>query len=203
MRFLICYSILVYMSSCGIAFISPQMAPSPAYCNGKIDCISSGEARVFLSSTVMTGDVNGALGMTAFNSFCGGLASAAGLTLTYRGFVSDGTTSIKNRLTATGKIYLFASATSAFTLANTPTVLFASGPSHIINITESYGVVSSAFVWTGSFINGNNSGTDCAGWITTVSNGTAGSLSSPTSWLNSGPQACSDSLQVYCFAQRP
>ena len=144
---------------------------------------------------------SGALGsLAAADMFCRAAANAAGLTGTYRAWLSDGTTNAIDRITGDGPWY-----TTGGDLAWGNKVELPGAPVSPL-LSENGGDVSGASVsgpWTGTDANGFATGQDCDGWTnaTTEVSATLGTAKQGDTHWGGGGEAlrCDAKAPLICF----
>jgi hypothetical protein len=172
---------------------------------------------VFVSSTLYNGNLGG---LSGADSKCQDLAKAAGLTGTYKAWLSDTTTSASYRLTHAGVPYVLVDGTVV--AQNWQQLISGGDLLHAIDKTESGGAPpigtfqcggSSPMVWTYTDPSGAplGGGLDCSDWtsntVATGFSGEADSAMSPwwTQTCQSGPSGsastCADTAALYCMQQ--
>jgi len=167
-------------------------------CGGAGACVVA--KRMFVSSTVSTGNLGGLAGADAR---CAALASAAGLPGTFKAWLSDSTHSAASRLTHfTGPYYrvhedtLMIVATSWADLINTTEVAVA---------TDEHGTGQPSSTWTGTNWNGEAAGPFCQDWTSATSAdlGTRGiATGASIEWTAYGPIPCdTNNVRLYCVEQ--
>jgi hypothetical protein len=173
---------------------------------------------VFVSSKLYDGNLGG---LSGADSKCQALATAAGLTGTYKAWLSDSTTSAAYRLTHASAPYVLVDGTTV--VAQNWNQLTSNGNLlHAIDKTESGGPPpvgtfqcggSEPTVWTYTDPSGApvGGGLDCSDWassaVATAFTGVASGTDWPfwTQFCQSGPGAsastCADSAALYCMQQ--
>src|SRR5262249_25298259 len=167
--------------------------------------------RVFVTSTTYDGNLGGLAGADAK---CAARAAAAGLSGTYKAWLSSSTTSAASRLTHATVPY---KRTDGVTVANNWTDLTDGALAVQISHDEfGHEVDAAGFVWTGTANDGSNlGGPPCCDWTCNLSEGVIGitsPVSGPTSiwtWFCFGYdgcpwpafQSCDQPLVLYCFQQ--
>jgi len=177
-----------------------------AYCAlHPLDASSACSKIVFLTSTnYPTGNVNGLVGADAI---CQTLASNAGLSGTFKAWLSTTTTSAASRLTHSTHPYRLVDGTL---VANDWTDLTDGSISVSIHETESGASVAGEFAWTNTNADGSADAYDCAGWTSSSASdlGEVGSTADTTAmWTKRAPYYCDGSLfggvlrGLYCIQQ--
>jgi hypothetical protein len=155
--------------------------------------------RVFVTSTLHQGNLGGLAGADAI---CQELAGAAGLSGTFKAWLSDATTSAADRLTHATVPYV---RVDDIKVADDWTDLVDGVLDEPISIDENGAPVSRNAVWTGTDDDGSNPALEtCEGWTSAAGdlNGEAGSPHAVDRSWTTGPRiSCSASLPLYCFEQ--
>jgi len=179
---------------CTVA-IAAGVCDDIAFCSGQ--CPKT----VFATSTTFDGNLGG---LTGADASCQSLADAAGLSGTYKAWLSDSTTNVRDRFTqATGPYVRVDGARIAddwADLTNNPTV---SPLQANINVDETGSTVS-AQVWTGSTFNGGSFGLDCLDWSSNNSADRARSGNvnrTDLGWTSIASPTCNTANRLYCFQQ--
>lgn len=155
--------------------------------------------RVFRTSTTYPGNTlsarGGGPGARGGDYVCAQVAAGAGLSGTFRAWLSDSTQSAAQRITAPGPYYDVSRTKLLF--AGNP----ASGPP-LAAIPDQTGAVGSQTpVWTGAGTTGNAL-QHCSGWDTGGRfMGTVGRADLPGFWTSSGTNLCINARHLYCFEQ--
>jgi hypothetical protein len=205
--------------------------PSGANAGGKCTCqpgwVGTGTScthvkRIFVTKHVYTGNLlaaapGAASGLAAADAICNSTAQAAGLSGTYRTWLSSSTVNAIDRLTDVGPWYLL-NAYTAPRYANKAAIVL-SQPGQIVGIatTEDGSFISinesGVIVWTGTAGNGTNTNpaapiTFCGDWTIGLGNatGTYGfanrGVEDPSWTQYTGINAKCDTLaHLYCFEQ--
>ncbi|MGD8376074.1 MAG: hypothetical protein PVF68_08030 [Acidobacteriota bacterium] len=157
---------------------------------------------VFVTSTRSAGDLGGLAGADAT---CQSLADAAGLTGTYKAWLSDSTASAASRL-----------AHATIPYARTDGVIIADDWADLvddpatdpllatISLDENGDTVGTAATWTGSTYSGGYFAEACSDWSdgTDASSGRWGrAVLTNLGWASYGTAACDTSRRLYCFEQ--
>ncbi len=153
--------------------------------------------RVFLTSTTTNGAFGGTTGADAI---CANLAANAGLSGTYKAWVSVTGDGVSTRFTHSSTAYRLVDGTL---VANDWTDLSDGTLAHAINRDESGNAVTSD-VWTATNTTGAPLANDCSDFTSSSSGvmGTCGNASQSNSlWTNSSAPPCSFALRLYCFEQ--
>lgn len=156
---------------------------------------------VFATSTYYSGDLGGAAGA---DSKCQARAAAAGLSGTYKAWVSTTTEIAKNRISDG-----FYVRTDGFTLAKNKADLIDGDIYYPININEFGGTVTAQAVWTNTYADGTlmSAVETCGNWTSTSNAGKIGNPQYTASgWSYSGWEYCNCSspytdVVLYCFEQ--
>jgi hypothetical protein len=162
--------------------------------------------RIFVTSTVHTGNLGGLAGADAI---CQTRANAGGLTGTYRAWLSSGASAATNRIHHYGGVYFRIGVNGPMRVASNWADL-ANGLDNVAIATDEFGVSagSSAYAWTGTNADGtvDTSTTRCSDWTSADGNqtGLRGWTSAGVSdWTSNGSAACSASLRLYCVETTP
>ena len=187
---------------------------APELCNGGVDddCNSatpdscSINKRVFATSTLQTGNMGGLAGADAK---CQARAAAAGLSGTYKAWLSDGTGSPSTRFTRSTTPYELVNGVK---IANNWTDLVDGTLLAAINVTESGGVppagdvaCTTGHAWTNTNTDGTQANAiySCTNWTSTAGGSTWGLFNQAsgqwTSYCSGG--LCSWNMTMYCFEQ--
>jgi hypothetical protein len=151
--------------------------------------------RVFVSSTIKTGNLGGVAGADAL---CNQLATAATLGGTYRAWLSVSGADAIDHITSSGPWHLV---TGELVAADKAT-LTSGALKHLIDKTEK-GVtpaVAEDRTWTGTGPNGRYVGPDCTLW-TGAGSGLSGEArnATPNKWTDLVAEGCGQVNRVYCF----
>ncbi len=148
--------------------------------------------RVFVTSTLHTGDYNG---LANADLVCNGLATDAALGGTWVAWLSTSAKNAEDRLTAAGPWYLLDG-----TLVGTKAQLSGTTIAHAIDIDESKTKVPNDEVWTGTRLGKYYLG-DCNLWnAASPYGGTIGTTNTnAASWTASTEVICSQAHRLYCF----
>ena len=167
-----------------------------AVCTGARLCATG--SYIFVSST----DVAGAMGgLAGADAFCDQLASDAGLVGTYQAFLSDSSTSVRDRLSFLWPLYGMDGAL----LAVDETDLYDGWLASALHLDE-YGYASPrVHAWTGSVQDGSASPYTCNDWTSNLEGAFAAfgaiDVTDPSwlyKWLYDGEKPCNNPLPVYC-----
>jgi hypothetical protein len=159
---------------------------------------TTGDKTIFATKAMYSGNLGGLLGADAK---CQVAANAAGLTGTYKAWLSDSKTTAATRLSRTTGSYKLKSGklvAAGFTALTSGTLAGS------INEDETGTVFpSAAEVWTGTNANGSGTG-GCTDW--TATSGTTPSVgltsSTTSSWTNTYLQFCDrTNVRLYCLEQ--
>lgn len=161
---------------------------------------------VFVTSLAYDGNLGGIAGA---DSRCNTRASAAGLSGTFKAWISGHTavSSPSNSFTPSGTPYVMVNGT---VIANNWSDLVDGTLQNAITIDEIGGTVASGNVWTGTKADGANEGTanthdHCSTWGSgsSLSDGYIGVIGSATATWTDGPgtAACNTTARLYCFQQ--
>jgi hypothetical protein len=188
---------------------------------GKSDCLTTGDAgtvesrvdtlvadgrtalvppkRVFVSSTSSTGNLGGLAGADAT---CASLAASAGLTGTYKAWLSDSRKSAADRLTQSISPYVLVNATE---IAADWGDLTNGDIENLIDLDETGAVVPNNEVWTGTFSDGFGFG-GCNDWTSADPNAPFPNVGTTSQtdfgWTDVFLQFCDrTNVRLYCFEQ--
>lgn len=169
---------------------------------------ATGLKRVFVSSKTYTGDLKtagaGVTGADGANKLCNSLAMAAGLSGTWKAWVSVGGTKAASRLTDVGGWHLMEPGGAAGGVVFANLAATTGSATIAINHNESGADVGAGYpVWTGTLANGNV-GETCADWSSAmgVNTGTRGAGNGTVTWTeNNTPAPCDEKKAIYCFEQ--
>jgi hypothetical protein len=153
---------------------------------------------VFITSTTYTGNLGG---LSAADQICQNLASQAGLSGSYKAWLSDSATSVSSRIAHASVPY---QRIDGVIVANDWGDLTDGSLLAPISITESGAAVSGTGVWTNTKIGGLTASTTntCADWGSTSGQSIKGYAGSTTgSWTISALLGCSYYLHLYCFQE--
>lgn len=159
--------------------------------------------RVFKTSTTYTGNLGG---LSGADNKCQSRASAAGLSGTWKAWLSDGTASADSRLNHFNGPYTLLDGT---VVADNWTDLTDNTLDRNINMTE-FKVIDSNLsnVWTGTNPQGGSTGKNCVNWTVSFGWPYFGGVGSGNSTLSYWTQGASDQaycssnyLSLYCFEQ--
>ena len=155
------------------------------------------DLRVFVSSTIKTGNLGGVAGADAL---CNQLATAAALGGTYRAWLSVSGADAIDHITSSGPWHLV---TGELVAADKAT-LTSGVLTHLIDKTEK-GVTPPALedrTWTATGANGRYLGPDCTQW-TGAGSGLSGEArnANPNKWTDLLAEGCGQVNRVYCFEQ--
>ena len=156
-----------------------------------------GPLRAFVTSKQANGNMGGVAGA---DKHCNDVAQAAGLSGTYRAWISTANAPAIDRMTAAGPWVLVNGTTIAATKAD-----LASGKV-LANLDKdekgATAPMSDNRVWTGTGPDGKHKVPDCSGWTATAGDGRTGeSEFADARWTDVAVDACNLLKRVYCFAQ--
>jgi hypothetical protein len=167
--------------------------------------------KVFVTSGTYTGNLGG---LTGADQKCQGLANAAGLTGTYKAWLSDSNGGTPDtRFTKSLVPYEQTNSNATNQIASSYSDLTDGNLRQKIEFTEEGKLaevdVSGNLVWTGTLSNGKPSGFTCSDWSTKGNNGanqfaSHGALSKTDyTWSGIGAiwTTCNIALRLYCFQQ--
>jgi len=153
---------------------------------------------VFVSSAATKGNIGGLAGADAM---CQGLAAGAGLSGTFKAFLSDSVMTATARLARPAGSYKLVTGTVVAATAND---LFSGTLVALVDRDEAGVVVAGTELWTGSNATGGSTGSNCGDWTqaTAASLGTEGVNGfTDGRWLNSYDQFCDRDARLYCVQQ--
>lgn len=165
--------------------------------------------RIFVSSVEYSGNLGGLAGADAK---CQSLASAAGLTRTYKAILSSSSVNAVDRInkSLTGKVIMIQNGGSEIQVASSIAALFDAASlnlQHFINLDEA-GLTQTGSAFTGSANDGTkisaDSGSFCGDWTNTSDDSYVGSLEdSDGTWLNQSDASCSvgNEKRLFCLSQ--
>ena len=151
---------------------------------------------VFVTSQTYIGGVGG---LTGADALCQGLANTAGLPGTFLAWLSDSTHSPSTRFGKAGSFVLIDGTTVADSWNDLTDGILQSS----INQTELGDTLGSERVWTGTGIDGQQTGSTCLSWISGGTNlGRSGFTdASDTTWTDERGYLCDTGQRLYCFEQ--
>lgn len=164
-----------------------------------IAVITDGEPkRVFVSSSTHVGGQLG--GVAGGDAICAGLAANAGLTGTYKAWLSTASAHARDRLTHSSAPYVLVDGTQ---VDDDWTDLVGGFLDHAIDLDEQGNPRPNEKVWTGSWDDGTWSGDDCGGWTSTGAQSRDGNSSNVfAGWTAANAfSGCSGTGRLYCFEQ--
>jgi hypothetical protein len=157
----------------------------------------SGPRHVFVTSAAFAGNLGGLSGADAK---CTAAAAAAGLGGSFVAWLSDATTSAKDRVTGPGP-WLRVGTTSVVFADRAS--LITTGPLMPVIVTEAGVAATGGFAWTGTKTDGTKAtGDNCNNWSAGGTGAMTGSITSTSQWTESGLfNNCSPSTmnRLYCF----
>lgn len=169
------------------------------------DGVGTSEHRAFVTSGTYTGGLGGVSGA---DSTCNSVASAAGLSRTYKAILGDSSTSADDRLAFSGSIYIVDSNDEKTLVAGSGSDLWNTSSSDLtnqINIDENGDTVTSDdYVWTGTTSEGGEQTSNCSDWSSSSSgvNGFYGNLDLiGEGWVEYDFGSCDQSFHLYCVSQ--
>lgn len=179
-----------------------------AYCNnaGRLYCFQASSPiptptppafKVFITSTSYNGNLGG---LSGANSKCQSRAQAAGLTGTYKAWVSTANSEPKNWIPNAKYILI-----NGTTIANNKTDLLDGTIQNKINKNEMGNTVSWKNTYTGTYATGDGTSYTCNNWTSSSSSsyGDIGSTENITTWWSQKPSARSQcnvvTRRLYCF----
>ncbi len=161
-------------------------------------CVGAAEKIVFITSAPVFPNFNGTTGGDAA---CQTFAAGAGLTGTFRAWLSDGSSSPAATFVQSAVPYRLVDGT---TVANDWNDLIDGTLSAGISVDENGGSIPGSEVWTGTNAFGDGNADDCSGWTTMSgqSTGFVGLSGTTGSWSTVYSQFCDrDNVRLYCFEQ--
>jgi hypothetical protein len=171
--------------------------------NGEIVCsdppVVPKTKTVFRTSTVFSMNLGG---VAAADNICAAHATSAGLSGTFKAWLSDSTSSPLSSFTQSTDPYVLVDGTVvANDWADLTDGTIATG----IALDEN-GVSLKTNVATGTKNNGNPTGVDCQDWTTTAkrelfTNGTSTYTGAPNPWSDARQSSCLQKAALYCFEQ--
>ena len=187
-------------SACGIGAATCAACTSAQACASG-SCVANSGKRIFVTATSYTGNLGGLAGA---DSKCNSSAQGAGVTGTWKAWLSDdGTANAIDRIADVGPWFLVGTTTKAFNnKANLTSV-----PLHAIDRNEQGALVDSTNnipVWTGTASGGTRTTNTCFGWTTATiatSQGSTGYVQVAASWTAASISNCSASNRIYCIEQ--
>jgi len=189
--------------SYGFASNGAPRTQSLSACAVQAVCECSPHNTVFVTSAVYDGNLGGLAGGDAN---CQSLADAAGLVGTYKAWLSDSTTAVRDRFTQSTLPYVRTDgqviADDWADLIDDPNIDPLLNP---IDRDENGNAVPASEVWTGTNPDGSpRGGTKCSDWLSN-----AGGESTrvgrtdrvDSDWTSDSPRPCSFTRLLYCFEQ--
>lgn len=170
--------------------LTPTGTPTPMPTPGK---------RVFVTSTTTNGGV-GDGGTLGADTICAGRATAAGLTGTFKAWLSVTGDGPSTRFTQSALPYGLVDGTI---IANNWSDLIDGTLAHAIDVDES-GHVTVSDVWTGTTTAGDPTAANCNNFLNSGAavTGICGSTGQTNGfWTNSSTPTCDTLLRLYCFEQ--
>jgi hypothetical protein len=171
------------------------------------DGVGENEHRIFVTSTSENAGFGGA---TGGNTWCQGLASAAGLERTYKAMLSTTDNDMIDLIASNGGIvYIFSDDSTRIKVADSLEDMFLGDILANVNYTDEYSTYTGQ-VWTGSNADGtfDSAGNNCANWAASdaSANGAqmgeaGGSLSETIESTTNTSVGCNNSHPVYCVSQ--
>ncbi|MFC1753066.1 hypothetical protein ACFL96_06685 [Thermoproteota archaeon] len=163
-----------------------------------------GDNTIFVTSATVKGDFGGLAGADAI---CQEEASAAGLSGTFKAWLSDSTTSASERLSESSNAYFLPDGTE---VAANWDVLTGGTLTSAINVNASGDTVTGAYVWTNTDETGAKKSdsllSSCTDWTAATSGvmGRVGDFSATDKkWTDSYLASCSDMNRFYCISEGP
>jgi hypothetical protein len=158
---------------------------------------------VFLTSTTVTGSMGG---MSGADATCQTRATTAGLTGTYKAWLTDSTTTVSARLAhSTDPYYKL----DGVKVADNWTDLMDGSIDSTINVNDLGATVPTTsfnFVYTGADSSGNPTAYDCSDWTDTVHDGSLRPAGGDwayvdNQWAYRWNSFCDTNGRLYCFQQ--
>ena len=219
-------------STCPDDEVEPSSASVPACdpytCSGSTACGTTGVAdtdcsfghfcvcgatntcvpgrHVFVTGAVHTGNLGG---LTGADAICQTRATEAGLSGTFRAWLSSGSLSAAQRIEHyAGPYYRFALPGTLRVAGNWADLANGLDTAAIATDENGASAGSGTYAWTGTFVTGNtdNSSTRCLDWTSAdgAQTGTRGWTSAGSSdWTSNGTAACTAALRLYCVETTP
>lgn len=199
------------VANCAPYFCSATAPSCATTCSDHPDCASGTVCasnacvtarRIFVTSSVHTGNLGGLAGADAI---CGQLASTAGLSGTFRAWLSDQYTSAQQRLDHFSGPYYRKDGETVIPVANNWADL-TDGQYYALATDENGVVRGYANVWTNTAGNGIKLNQHCQSWTSALSteSGRVGNSSAGNSdWTDSTTQACNTQGRLYCVETVP
>lgn len=184
--------IFTFIVSCG----------SPAGDSSNSDGLGSAQHRMFVTSSVHDGDLDGLEGADAI---CQTRALAAGLSRTYKALLGTSSTEARERITLIGAVYVFTSAEVKVPVVNLPLELWSGNLLNPVNRDENYNLVVD-FAWTGADDGGSSTFVeDCLDWTSSSNSqdGSVGDISQTDAYWLEDPiyRTCDSVFRLYCISQ--
>ncbi|MBT8492409.1 MAG: DUF1554 domain-containing protein [Deltaproteobacteria bacterium] len=187
-------SLVALLAACGGEDMSgPEPDPLP---REGLDAGDPGPSKViFVTSTRHDGDLGGFEGADAI---CAERASAAGLTGTFRAWLSSGTVNAADRLEQSTGPYV---RTDGVQIASDWADLIDANIAAPINRDEN-GNSQSGDVWTGTYSSGVMAPDTCSGFMITGGSGMCGNSNATNlQWTDNLVPGCTTMLRLYCIEQ--
>jgi hypothetical protein len=163
--------------------------------------VANGEHRIFVTSTIYSGNLGGYGGACAK---CVQRAAAAGLQLTYKAVLSDNFGSAPERIQFHGGAIYKLNQSGQKTAVDLDGYLW-NGIDATVNFDEWGATVGASFPWTGTENWGDPTPANtCDDWRDNDGlffNGRVGSTTSISGWLSVGNSLCNSSRKLYCISQ--
>ena len=151
--------------------------------------------KVFNSSVKYNGNLGG---LTGADTKCQSRAGAAGLTGTFKAWLSTSTVDAKDRIPDAGYVLV-----NGTLVANNKADLIDGSIQNAIRINEFGNTVTNSYTWTGTLQNGTKHTSNCTNWTTSNSSysGDRGHKDRVnTTWTNYGVASCNwYDISLYCF----
>lgn len=170
---------------------------------GPVDAGPTGARRIFVTAAEHNANFlsifpAAANGLDAADMYCQLTAEGAGVTGTWRAWLSSPTSNAIDRIAGTGPWVNMVGDTVFMNRA----ALTVSAPMHSMRYTE-LGAIANEYVWTGTGAGGVSSGSTCSGWTSdSSSSGSYGdSDSTSETWTNYGFEYCYETHSILCFEQ--
>ena len=166
------------------------------------DGLCEEDYRIFVSSSSSNSNLGGLAGADAT---CAALATAEGLTRNYIAILSTGAVDAIDRITGTGKVYMFVGASSYVQIKDSWANLWVDGPDVAVSYDETATVIGAPLsTHSGTTLAGVDNGSTCSDW-----GGTAGmtkygaATAAGTTWIDSGVAGtmCVSAKRIYCISE--
>lgn len=179
-------------------------------------CGAGGDCTVFITSATLTGAAVG--GLAGGDAFCQNSAKAAGLSGTFKAWLSDSSASPSTRFTNQAKAGPYRLVANAQDGANPPPLVAASFSAmtactgnedclqHAIDRTQTGAQLTARGVaWTSTNADGAATADTCTNWTSDQGNGVVGfadqNIILTSVWTNVSGSGCNTPSALYCFQQ--